>query len=131
MRRPAPRCAKRLRRPREPPRGFSDPKSTVPEKAGFFEAFKEFGQKPTFWTLSLGAAFVAFVGYGLISFQAPFLMRVHGVSVAEAAMNYGAPLAAVAAFGTFAAVSEHVVTGSHESPYRCGSRHMSPVAVTR
>jgi predicted MFS family arabinose efflux permease len=86
---------------REPPRGYSDPKSTVVEKAGFFEAFKEFGQKPTFWTLSLGAAFVAFAGYGLISFQAPFLMRVHGVSVAEAAMNYGAPLAAVAAFGTF------------------------------
>jgi predicted MFS family arabinose efflux permease len=87
---------------REPPRGYSDPKSAIPDKAGFFEAFREFGQKPTFWTLSLGAAFVAFVGYGLISFQAPFLMRVHGVSVAEAAMNYGAPLAAVAAFGTFA-----------------------------
>jgi len=87
---------------REPPRGYSDPKEAVKiEKAGFFEAFREFGQKPTFWTLSLGAAFVAFVGYGLISFQAPFLMRVHGVSVAEAAINYGAPLAGVAAFGTF------------------------------
>lgn len=86
---------------KEPPRGFSDPKSTVPDKAGFFEAFKEFGAKPTFWTLSLGAAFVAFVGYGLISFQAPFLMRVHGVSVAEAAIQYGAPLAAFAALGTF------------------------------
>jgi len=87
---------------REPPRGFSDPKSTIVEKAGFFEAFKEFGRKPTFWTLSLGAAFVAFVGYGLISFQAPFLQRVHGINVRDAAMLYGAPLAAVAAFGTFA-----------------------------
>jgi predicted MFS family arabinose efflux permease len=87
---------------REPPRGYSDPKGKTPvEKAGFFEAFKEFGAKPTFWSLSLGAAFVAFVGYGLISFQAPFLMRVHGVSVSEAAIRYGAPLAAVAAFGTF------------------------------
>jgi predicted MFS family arabinose efflux permease len=87
---------------KEPPRGYSDPKSTVVAKAGFFEAFKEFGKKPTFWTLSLGAAFVAFVGYGLISFQAPFLQRVHGVNVRDAAMLYGAPLAAVAAFGTFA-----------------------------
>ncbi len=87
---------------REPPRGYSDPKEAVKiDKAGFFEAFREFGQKPTFWTLSLGAAFVAFVGYGLISFQAPFLMRVHGVSVAEAAISYGAPLAGVAALGTF------------------------------
>ncbi|MBY9068321.1 MFS transporter [Hyphomonas sp. WL0036] len=87
---------------KEPPRGYSDPKGATPvEKAGFFEAFKEFGKKPTFWTLSLGAAFVAFVGYGLIAFQAPFLMRVHGVSVSEAAIHYGAPLAAVAALGTF------------------------------
>ncbi|MEZ5953172.1 MAG: MFS transporter [Hyphomonas sp.] len=86
---------------KEPPRGYSDPPSAHVEKAGFFEAFAEFGRKPTFWTLSLGAAFVAFVGYGLITFQAPFLMRVHGVSLHEAAVNYGAPLAAVAAFGTF------------------------------
>lgn len=87
---------------KEPPRGYSDPKEATPvEKAGFFEAFKEFGTKPTFWTLSLGAAFVAFVGYGLVAFQAPFLMRVHGVSVSQAAIQYGAPLAAVAAFGTF------------------------------
>jgi MFS family permease len=86
---------------KEPPRGYSDPPDGRTDKAGFFEAFKEFSAKPTFWTLSLGAAFVAFVGYGLITFQAPFLMRVHGVSVHEAAVNYGAPLAAVAAFGTF------------------------------
>jgi predicted MFS family arabinose efflux permease len=87
---------------REPPRGYSEPKGyKPPEKSGFLEAFQEFGSKPTFWTLSIGAAFVAFVGYGLISFQAPFLMRVHGVSVQEAAINYGAPLAGVAALGTF------------------------------
>ncbi len=87
---------------REPPRGYSDPKGAAPpRKAGLAEAFREFSTKPTFWTLSLGAAFVAFVGYGLIAFQAPFLMRVHGLSVVEAAVNYGAPLAAVAAFGTF------------------------------
>lgn len=86
---------------KEPPRGYSDPPSAHVEKAGFFEAFREFSSKPTFWSLSFGAAFVAFVGYGLITFQAPFLMRVHGVSVHEAAVNYGAPLAAVAAFGTF------------------------------
>jgi predicted MFS family arabinose efflux permease len=87
---------------REPPRGYSDPKSSTPlPKAGFGEAFAEFSRKPTFWTLSLGAAFVAFVGYGLISFQAPFLMRVHGIGVREAAINYGVPLAAFAALGTF------------------------------
>ncbi len=86
---------------KEPPRGYSDPPSGRIQKAGFAESFAEFSRKPTFWTLSLGAAFVAFVGYGLITFQAPFLQRVHGVSVHEAAVNYGAPLAGFAAFGTF------------------------------
>ena len=87
---------------KEPPRGYSDPPSAAPaKKAGFFDAFTEFSPKPTFWWLSLGAALVAFVGYGLISFQAPFLQRVHGIGVRDAAVLYGAPLAAVAAFGTF------------------------------
>ncbi|MEH6744325.1 spinster family MFS transporter [Hyphomonas sp.] len=87
---------------KEPPRGYSDPPSARGNgKAPFFDAFREFATKPTFWWLSLGAALVAFVGYGLISFQAPFLQRVHGIDVRDAAVLYGAPLAAVAAFGTF------------------------------
>jgi MFS family permease len=87
---------------KEPPRGYSDlPSANTSEKAGFFDAFREFSPKPTFWWLSLGAALVAFVGYGLISFQAPFLQRVHGIGVRDAAVLYGAPLAAVAAVGTF------------------------------
>jgi MFS family permease len=86
---------------KEPPRGYSDPPAATVEKAGFFEAFAEFARKPTFWTLSLGAAFVAFVGYGLFAFQTPFLMRVHGISLHDAAVKFGAPLSAVAAGGTF------------------------------
>lgn len=87
---------------REPPRGYSDPPSAkAVEKAGFLDAFKEFAPKPTFWWLSIGAAMVAFVGYGLISFQAPFFQRVHGINVRDAAVLYGAPLSAVAAVGTF------------------------------
>ncbi|MDX1293653.1 MAG: MFS transporter, partial [Hyphomonas sp.] len=87
---------------KEPPRGYSDPPSAKGnEKAPFFDAFREFAPKPTFWWLALGAALVAFVGYGLISFQAPFLQRVHGINVRDAAVLYGAPLSAVAALGTF------------------------------
>ncbi|MEQ9315513.1 MAG: MFS transporter [Henriciella sp.] len=87
---------------KEPPRGYSDPPAAAPtKKAGFFDAFSEFSAKPTFWWLSLGAALVAFVGYGLISFQAPFLPRVHGIGVRDAAVLSGAPRAAVAAAGTF------------------------------
>ncbi len=87
----------------EPPRGYSDPPSTSPQpKAGFGEAFKELARKPSFWWMTMGASLVAFVGYGLINFQAPFLQRVHGIDVREAAIFYGAPFAVAAAIGTFA-----------------------------
>ena len=51
--------------------------------------------------MALGASLVAFVGYGLVSFQAPFLQRAHGLSVGDAALNFGAPLSLLAAGGTF------------------------------
>ena len=87
---------------KEPPRGYSDPPQTeAQEQATFMDAFAEIWSKPTFWWMAVGAAFVAFVGYGIASFQAPFLQRVHGMGVRDAAINYGAPLSAFAALGTF------------------------------
>jgi MFS family permease len=65
------------------------------------EAFRELKGKPTFWWMTLGASVVAFVGYGLVSFQAPFLQREHGIGVRDAALFYGAPLSFLAAVGTF------------------------------
>ncbi|MAP95147.1 MAG: MFS transporter [Ponticaulis sp.] len=87
---------------REPPRGYSElPGSHSDTKAGFLEGFKEISSKPTFWWGAFGAAFVAFVGYGIQGFQAPFLQRVYDIGVREAAINYGAPLSLAAAVGTF------------------------------
>ena len=51
--------------------------------------------------MAIGASMVAFVGYGLVSFQAPFLQREHGLDVRDAAINFGAPLSFLAAMGTF------------------------------
>lgn len=87
---------------KEPPRGYSDPPSATPsDKASLRETFRELNSKPSFWWMVMGAALVAFVGYGLSSFQAPFLQREHGLNVRDAAVNYGAPLSALAALGTF------------------------------
>ncbi len=75
----------------EPPRGYTDPPGAPKlAKAGFGQAFGELMTKPSFWWMSMGAALVAFVGYGLISFQTPFLMRAHGLSVHEASVYCGA-----------------------------------------
>ena len=101
---------------KEPPRGGTEiPGSHSNKKLSFAESFKEFSTKPTFWWGTLGAAFVAFVGYGLQSFQAPFLQRVHDIGVREAALYYGAPLSLAAAVGTFAGgfISEKLQTRFH------------------
>jgi MFS family permease len=87
---------------KEPPRGYSDPPERAPRaEAHWAEAFQELKTKPSFWWMAIGAALVAFVGYGLVSFQAPFLQREHGLDVRDAAINFGAPLSFLAAIGTF------------------------------
>ncbi|WP_373009449.1 spinster family MFS transporter [Hyphomonas sp.] len=87
---------------KEPPRGYSDPPQATPvEKANLRETLKELYSKPSFWWMTAGASLVAFVGYGLFTFQIPFLVREHGLTNGEAAVHYGAPLAALAAAGTF------------------------------
>jgi len=87
---------------KEPPRGYSDPPdANRAEKASTKETMQELASKPSFWWMSAGAALVAFVGYGLFTFQIPFLIREHGLGVREASINFGAPLSALAAVGTF------------------------------
>lgn len=88
---------------KEPPRGFSDPPGVQRvEKASVMQTLKELGSKPTFWTMSLGAALVAFVGYSLFAFQAVMMDAVHGMHSGVFALQYGVPLALVSAAGTFA-----------------------------
>lgn len=87
---------------KEPPRGYSDPPGAQRvEKASIVETLKELGAKPTFWTMSLGAALVAFVGYGLFGFQAPMMQRLHGMAPGTFQLQYGVPLALISAVGTF------------------------------
>lgn len=47
------------------------------------EAFREFGGKPTFWLLGLGAAMMAFVHYGNIAFYSSFFLRNHADGLAS------------------------------------------------
>jgi hypothetical protein len=88
---------------KEPPRGFSDPQTGEKvQKANMMETFRELLTKPTFWTMSIGAALTALVGYGLTAFQSPMMGRLHGVNPSAFAWEFGGPLAIFAALGTFA-----------------------------
>lgn len=87
---------------KEPPRGFSDPPAMARrDSAGIVETPRELATKPTFWTMSIGAALTALVGYGLAGFQAPMAQRIHGINPGQFALEFGVPLALCAAAGTF------------------------------
>jgi MFS family permease len=89
---------------REPPRGYADPPGTpVVEKLGFRDTMRELANKPSFWRNALAAAAVAFVGYGLVNFQAAFFQRVHDMSVAEVATQVAVPLGLASSLGALAA----------------------------
>jgi MFS family permease len=69
---------------REPPRGYSDPLPlTAAEPPPVREVLGKLWSKPAFRHLSLAAALQAFVGYGVASFNSAFLMRTHGMTVAQ------------------------------------------------
>ncbi len=69
---------------REPPRGFADGVVTAVETPPVRDVLGRLLVKPTFWHLALASALHAFVGYGVNGFHPSFLIRSHGLSVAEA-----------------------------------------------
>lgn len=87
---------------KEPPRGYSDPVGTPKVAAlNMLDTLKLLNGKPTYWLNVIAATLVAFVGYGVSNFQAPFFQRVHGLSVGEVATQISVPLSLAAAAGTF------------------------------
>jgi predicted MFS family arabinose efflux permease len=87
---------------KEPPRGHSDPPTASPQRASSFaSSFKELLSKPSYWWMALGGLLAGLVMYGVVAFQAPLLQRGHGLSVQQAALQFGLPIAVASAFGTF------------------------------
>jgi len=68
---------------REPPRGFSDNISVADRPPPFRQAVGALWRRRAFRHLSLAAALHAFAGYGVGSFLPAFLIRSHGMTVAE------------------------------------------------
>ena len=90
---------------KEPPRGFSDPGGAAAAAArqmpSPFKVFGIVGRNPSFWHVSLGGALASFVGYGIGQFVPPFWIRVHGLTLQEAALIFGGVLGIAGAVGTF------------------------------
>jgi len=77
---------------REPQRGRYDVKAEAPKRAGFFEALGYIVKKPSFWLLSIGAAFSSMMGYGSFYWIPTFLQRSYGFDLQQAAFFYASIL---------------------------------------
>jgi MFS family permease len=87
---------------KEPPRGYSDPSTTVrKERASFGSALGELMSKKSYWTMTVAATIAAFGGYGIANFQSVFLNRSFGLTSGQAAVWVNVPVSLSAAIGTF------------------------------
>lgn len=87
---------------KEPPRGYTDPPEAVKtEKAGFGEVIGILAKKPTFLHIVAGAAIASFAGYGIGHFTPAYFIRIHELTLTQAAFYYSLILGICAACGVF------------------------------
>ncbi len=68
---------------KDPPRNLHDVKPAGEAPLGFLPACRLALAKPSFWLLSLGAAFSSMVGYGLLYWMPTYLARSMGMSLVD------------------------------------------------
>ncbi|AEG51071.1 major facilitator superfamily MFS_1 [Sphingobium chlorophenolicum L-1] len=71
-------------------------------KSALIPQLRVLSRNATLWFLMLGASASCFVGYGLSQYLVSFLMRVHHLSIVQAAAFNGVMFGVFAAIGTFA-----------------------------
>lgn len=85
---------------REPLRGQWEQSESAP-KASFKTTMALLKDKPAFWWIALGCAFTSFVAYGNGNFFPSFLIRNHGMSIADVGLALGLISGTAGAIGTF------------------------------
>jgi len=73
----------------------------TPPKSSFKHTWDCLRQRPTFWWISIGCAFSAFISYGNGNFMPSFLIRSHGMSLTEVGLALGLIAGISGAIGTF------------------------------
>ncbi len=85
---------------KEPRRGQYDQAAALAQSS-LSETLAGLRSRPTFWYLSVGCAFTSFVAYGNGNFMPSFLMRNHGLSLADVGVILGLISGLSGATGTF------------------------------
>ena len=90
---------------REPKRGGLDPLAAGDETHAAappaLQSIGEFFTNPTLVCVAISCALTAFVGYALLNWNAPMLMRVKGMTLKEVSAYYSVVLGATGVIGTF------------------------------
>lgn len=84
---------------REPLRGYSDGRIADAKPPSMGAVLATLWEKRSFLHLTLGAALVGFVSYGMNLFLIPYLMRAHGLGLAQASSVFGLLMGAAMAVG--------------------------------
>ncbi|MEM9300709.1 MAG: MFS transporter [Pseudomonadota bacterium] len=78
---------------KEPIRGGMDPGDREPPAAaGLGDILRKLASKPSFWTMSLGAACSSMMGYGIFFWLPSFFVRSYGLTLLDASLFFGAVL---------------------------------------
>ncbi|WP_084418385.1 spinster family MFS transporter [Henriciella litoralis] len=87
---------------KDPPRGYTDPPQAVkPKAANFGEVLSILKSKPTFIHVVIGAGIASFAGYGIGHFVPAYFIRIHELTLTQAAVYYSLILGLCGATGVF------------------------------
>jgi predicted MFS family arabinose efflux permease len=86
---------------KEPERGRWEPAGASGSKPGLSETLALLKDRPSFWYLAMGSAFISYVSYGNGNFIPSFLIRNHGMSIAEVGTALALVSGLSGAIGTF------------------------------
>jgi predicted MFS family arabinose efflux permease len=86
---------------KEPARGRWEPPGEGGSRPGLKQTLALLRNRPSFWYLALGSAFISYVSYGNGNFIPSFLIRNHGMSIAEVGTALALVSGLSGAIGTF------------------------------
>lgn len=87
---------------REPLRGRWEASGAVTRKPGFGETLRLLRARRSFWYFALGCAFTSYIAYGNGNFLPSFLIRNHGMSIADVGLVLSLVAGLSGAIGTIA-----------------------------
>lgn len=86
---------------REPLRGRWDHAAESTHRPSFRETFALLRNRPSFWYIALACALTSFVSYGIGNFFPSFLIRSHGLGIAEVGVVLALVSGITGALGTY------------------------------